>query len=391
MGQIAKKLNEQPQGFLPSNTVTNPREQVNAITLRSGIVLEEVEQKGKDENPPKEKEESDEEIEEEIIVEEKPTSPIKEESKREKMPKQKKEKLPFPEIPPKLAHHTPPVPFPQRLRKQNQDKQFTKFLDMSSYAKFLKEILSNKRKLEEEEIVMLTEECSSSINLMHFSSFRKLEISEVKPTTISLQLADRSIKHPRGIIEDVLVKVDKFIFSADFFVLDMKEDKEIPLILGRPFLATRRALIDVQERKLIMRLQGEEVTFNVLETQKFPSKQESCFKIDLVDQSAIKTSKLNDSKSPFKQCMVKSEQIEDEDHKPKVYTTYLDEPQSSKCLHKGQICKDLGIRSCKTKVGLKTNANREITSTPSQFKNADGKLKYRKGVDENARILKRKT
>ena len=59
---------------------------------------------------------------------------------------------------------------------------------------------------------------------MPLSIFRKLEIGEVKPTTVCLQFADRSIKHLRGIIEDVLVKVDKFIFSVDFIVLDMKED-----------------------------------------------------------------------------------------------------------------------------------------------------------------------
>ncbi|KAL5569995.1 hypothetical protein UlMin_026570 [Ulmus minor] len=145
---------------------------------------------------------------------------------------------------------------------------------MPKYAKFLKEVLSNKRRLEVNEKVMLTEECSAilqrklpqklkdpgsftipctigdfefdkvlcdlgaSINLMPLSIFRKLGLGEVKPTTVSLQLADRSIKHPRGIIEDVLVKVDKFIFPADFIVLDMEEDREVPLILGRPFLAT---------------------------------------------------------------------------------------------------------------------------------------------------------
>ncbi|KAL5539173.1 hypothetical protein UlMin_044786 [Ulmus minor] len=145
---------------------------------------------------------------------------------------------------------------------------------MPKYAKFLKEVLSNKRRLEGNEKVMLTEECSAilqrklpqklkdpgsftipctigdfefdkvlcdlgaSINLMPLSIFRKLGLGEVKPTTVTLQLADRSIKHPRGIIEDVLVKVDKFIFPADFIVLDMEEDREVPLILGRPFLAT---------------------------------------------------------------------------------------------------------------------------------------------------------
>ena len=83
------------------------------------------------------------------------------------------------------------------------------------------------------------------INLMPLSIFRRLGLGEAKPTTVTLQLADRSLKHPRGIIEDVLVKVDKFIFPADFIVLDMEEDKEILIILGRLFLATGSALIDV--------------------------------------------------------------------------------------------------------------------------------------------------
>ena len=76
----------------------------------------------------------------------------------------------------------------------------------------------------------------------------------MKQTTISLQLVDRSIKYPRGIIEDVLVKVDKFIFPTNFVVLDMEEDQEVPLILGRPFLATGRALIDVQKGELTLRV-----------------------------------------------------------------------------------------------------------------------------------------
>ena len=82
---------------------------------------------------------------------------------------------------------------------------------------------------------------------MPHSIFRRLRIGEAKPTTVTLQLADQSLKHSRRINEDVLVKVDKFILPANFIVLDMEEDKEIPIILGRPFLATGRALIDVQK------------------------------------------------------------------------------------------------------------------------------------------------
>ncbi|KAM6574928.1 hypothetical protein CsatA_023255 [Cannabis sativa] len=84
-----------------------------------------------------------------------------------------------------------------------------------------------------------------SINLMPLSVCTRLQLGEAKPTIVTLPLADRSLAHPRGVIEDVLVKVDKFIFPTDFIVLDMEEDSNVPIILGRPFLATGQALIDV--------------------------------------------------------------------------------------------------------------------------------------------------
>ena len=85
---------------------------------------------------------------------------------------------------------------------------------------------------------------------MPLSLFRRLGLGEACLTTVTLQLADKSLKHPRVVIEDVMVKVDKFIFLANFIVLDMEEDKEIPIILGRPFLAIGRAMIDVQRGEL---------------------------------------------------------------------------------------------------------------------------------------------
>ena len=75
---------------------------------------------------------------------------------------------------------------------------------------------------------------------MPLSIFRRSGLGEARPTTVTLQLADRSLKHPRGVIEDVIVNVDKFIFPADFILLDMEEDKDRPIILGRPFLALTR-------------------------------------------------------------------------------------------------------------------------------------------------------
>ena len=142
---------------------------------------------------------------------------------------------------------------------------------MPLYAKILKDILSKKRKIAEEGIVNLTAICSAvikrglpekmkdpgsftipctigefefqkalcdsgaSINLMPYSVAKKLSLGEITPTTVTLQMADRTLEKPEG-IEDVLVKVGKFNFPVDFIILDMEEDSQVPLLLGRPFL-----------------------------------------------------------------------------------------------------------------------------------------------------------
>ncbi|XP_024033534.1 uncharacterized protein LOC112095663 [Citrus clementina] len=154
---------------------------------------------------------------------------------------------------------------------------------MPNYVKFLKDILARKRRLGEFETAALTQECShmlqskipkklkdpgsftipclirtryngralcdlgAIINLMPLFVFKQLEVGECRPTTVSLQLADISHAYPEGKIEDVLVKVDKFIFPVDFVVLDFEADKEVPNIIGRPFLATGKTLFDVQK------------------------------------------------------------------------------------------------------------------------------------------------
>ena len=98
---------------------------------------------------------------------------------------------------------------------------------------------------------------------MPLSIFRRLGLGEAKPTTVTLQQADRSLKHPWGVIEDVLVKVDKFIFPVDFIVLDIEEDREIPIRMGRPFLATSSAMIDLKKGELKLRVKDDEVWFSV--------------------------------------------------------------------------------------------------------------------------------
>ncbi|XP_061376347.1 uncharacterized protein LOC133318377 [Gastrolobium bilobum] len=185
----------------------------------------------------------------------------------------------------------------------------------------MKDLLSKKCRLKECETVALTKECSAiiqkkpppklkdpgsfsipieignievgkalcdlgaSINLMPLSMCRALGIKELKPTTVSLQLADRSIRRPDGVIEDVLVKIDKFIFPAYFVVLNMEEDTEIPLLLGRPFLAILKAIIDVEQGKLMLRVNEETVTIDVFESMKHPTDGEDCFMIDIIQEA----------------------------------------------------------------------------------------------------------
>ncbi|XP_073317235.1 uncharacterized protein [Primulina huaijiensis] len=167
IGQLAKMITNRDLGTLPSNTETNPKEQVKAIALRNGKVLE---QEGKEKGEPREE-----------------------------------------------------------------------------------------------------------------AADTKLGLGEPKPTRMSLQLADRSVKYPRGVIDEVFVKVEKFIFPTNFVVLDMEEDIEMPLILGRPILATDKALIDVQEWKLRLRVGEEEINFDIFNALKHTLRTDYCFRIFALD------------------------------------------------------------------------------------------------------------
>ncbi|GJR41114.1 DNA-directed DNA polymerase [Tanacetum coccineum] len=109
----------------------------------------------------------------------------------------------------------------------------------------------------------------ASINPMPYSFFLRLGISELKPTMMSIQLADRSIKYLIGICENILVKIDKFIFLVDFVILEMDEDASVLIILERPFLATARTFIDVHDWMLSLRVGEESVTLNIGESMKF--------------------------------------------------------------------------------------------------------------------------
>ena len=104
----------------------------------------------------------------------------------------------------------------------------------------------------------------ASINLMPLSAAKQLILGELIPTTITLQMADRSMVKPEGVLEDVLVTVGKFFFPVDFIILDMEADSQVPLLLGRPFLATGAALIDMKKGVLPLRVGEEVAAFNFI-------------------------------------------------------------------------------------------------------------------------------
>ncbi|GJV61086.1 reverse transcriptase domain-containing protein [Tanacetum coccineum] len=200
-----------------------------------------------------------------------------------------------PDAQPSNKIQTPLIPFPRRLRKEKEEAQRKKFLEnlkqlhinlpfiealaqMPKYAKFLKGLLTNMAKLEEACTITMNERCSTvllnklpskekdpgsftipcdigqlhinnalvdlgaSISLMPYTMYEKLGLGEPKATRMSLELADRSIQYPRGIIENVLIKVNKFILLIDLVILDMPKDSRVPIILRRPFLTSARAM-----------------------------------------------------------------------------------------------------------------------------------------------------
>ncbi|XP_071740398.1 uncharacterized protein [Rutidosis leptorrhynchoides] len=124
----------------------------------------------------------------------------------------------------------------------------------------------------------------ASINLMPYSVYLKLDPGPLKTTRMAIQSADRSVKFPRGIVENMLVRAGNLIFPADFVVLDMEEDTRVPLILGRPFLNTARCIIDVYGQCLTLRIDGASATFSIDHTLKYPeSTDDQCYFLQTID------------------------------------------------------------------------------------------------------------
>ncbi|GJU07110.1 DNA-directed DNA polymerase [Tanacetum coccineum] len=126
----------------------------------------------------------------------------------------------------------------------------------------------------------------ASISLMPYTMYEKLGLGEPKATRMSLEHADRSIQYPRGIIENVLIKVDKFILPIDFVILDMPEDSRVPIILGRSFLATARTMIDVFNKKITLRVGDDEVIFDIDQSiKRLTTEDDECYGIDDLDDT----------------------------------------------------------------------------------------------------------
>ncbi|XP_058757923.1 uncharacterized protein LOC131631167 [Vicia villosa] len=286
VGQLAKQLSEQqPVAYFSANTQTNPKEHCKAIVTRSGkevnsgvneevIVEDEEEVIVEDEEDEviveNEGEKSEERVEEEIVEKEQEEKEEREKNdKKVKRNKKRNENM---------------------LTKKNKctDKE-TVVLDAHCSA-IIKKTLPRKEADPGRVILPITiggnyisnglVDLGSSINLIPLSIVKRLGNIEMKHTRITLQLADKSIISPYGVVQDMLVKVDKFLFPVDFVVVNMEEDRDVPLILGRPFMKTTRMMIDIDDGIMKLRVQDKEVIFTLFESMKPPKDEHDNFRID---------------------------------------------------------------------------------------------------------------
>ncbi|GJS60178.1 reverse transcriptase domain-containing protein [Tanacetum coccineum] len=240
--------NPSGSGSLPSNTVANPRGDVKAITTRSGVAYD---------GPSI------------------PPTPYPLPNEVERETEATKDKVQPTSL--ESITHVQPSVVQDLFRGPNLlhfDISFADaLLNMPKFASTFKSLLSNKEKLFELANTPLNENCSAVLlknlpeKLGDPGKFLiPCDFSELDET---LELADRSVAHPKGVAEDVFVKVGKFYFLADFVVVDYDVDPQVPLILGRPFLRTTRALIDVHGEELTLRVNDEAITFKVGHTSRY--------------------------------------------------------------------------------------------------------------------------
>ncbi|GKE72814.1 reverse transcriptase domain-containing protein [Tanacetum coccineum] len=301
LSNFLQMQNPSGSGSLPSNTVANLRGDVKAITTRSGVAYDGPTIPPTPSPLPKE-------VKREIEVTKDKVQNTSLGSTTHVQPPIVQDPISEPEVAPK-PNPKPSIPYPSRLNDQKlrekANNQMLKFLQiiqrlhfdisfagallyMPKFASTFKSLLSNKEKLFELASTLLNKNCSAmllkklpeklgdpgkflipcdfpkldecltladlgaSINLMPLSVWKQLSLAKLNSTRMTLELANRSTVIPNGVAKDVFVKVGKFYFSADFVVVDYDVDPRVPLILGRPFLRTARALIDVYGEELTL-------------------------------------------------------------------------------------------------------------------------------------------
>nr|GEU33513.1 reverse transcriptase domain-containing protein [Tanacetum cinerariifolium] len=273
-------------GTLPGNTVTNPKEELKGITTRSGTAYQ---------GPtiPTTLSSLPQVVERETEVTKDTVPPTNNESTKDIQPLVVQPEIPIPNSEPVVAPIIEPVVAPVSAPKPNQKPSipYPTSLNEHCSAVLLKKL---PEKLGDPDKFLIPcdfprmDEClaladlGASINLMPLSVWNKLSLPELSPTCMILELADRSISRPVGVAEDVFVKVGTFHFSADFIVVDFDADPRVPLILGRSFLKTGRALIDVFEGELTLRVGKEAITFNLDQTSRY-SANYNYMKVNRID------------------------------------------------------------------------------------------------------------
>ena len=139
----------------------------------------------------------------------------------------------------------------------------------------------------------------ASVNLMPLSMCSRIGNLKIDPTRMTLQLENCSITRPFGVVEDVLVKVCHFTFLEDFVIMDIEEDEEIPLILGRPFMLTAKCVVDTWNGNLELSMNDQKGTLILFDEVKHPSTNKPCFKVEAVEQEANHTMQHLTTHSPL--------------------------------------------------------------------------------------------
>nr|GEU63974.1 hypothetical protein [Tanacetum cinerariifolium] len=304
-------------GTLPSNTITNLKEDLKGITTRSGTAYQ---------GPtiPTTSSSLPQVVERKTEVTKDTVPPTNDGSTKDVQPLGVQIETLIPNFEPVVApvstpkpNKKPSIPYPSRLHDQKlrdkandqKEKVFQIFQNLNFKISFadalilmpkfrptIKSLLTNKDKLYELARTSLNEHCSAcltladldaSINLMPLSVWNKFSLLELTPTFMTLEHTDRSISQPIGVAEDVFVKVGQFHFPADFVVVDFDADLRVPLILRRSFLKTDKALIDVYKGELTLRVGKEAVTFNLDQTSRYSANYNDMTvnRIDIIDMA----------------------------------------------------------------------------------------------------------